>query len=173
MYHPLAIELTEAQAKRALKGLAITIKPSQIGHGRLHVHAANKKKLEKAMKKDKSAIINLSFGELADTAQHHMENNGAGFWSRIWEGIKKGWSVLKQTGIPSAVVDVGVNALADYAGNPSLAAPARAQIKKITGVGLKGKKESKSEKKEKKEEKSTMKKSKSSDKLKALGLYLS
>ena len=154
MYHPLSVELTEAQVKRALSGKAITIKASQLGKGRLHVHPANKKKIEKAALRNKSAVVNLSFGELADTARHHIDNDmdGSGFCSKIWEKIKKGWKVLKDTGIPSRIVDAAVPMLAQYAGDPSLAPGAREGIRQMTGVGVK---------------------KTDDDRLKAMGLYLS
>jgi len=148
-YHPLAIELKECQAKRAMKGGAIKVAPSQIGRSTLIVHPVNKKKIEKAILKNKSIILELSPAELAETALHHIKMNGGGFWNNIWRGLKKSWGFLKDSGIASKAFDAAVPAVANLIGAPTLAEPVRQLVKKTTGAGLK------------------------LDKLKASGLYLS
>lgn len=141
-YHHVAIELTEPQARRAMRGNGIRIKPDQIGHGRLIVHPANKKKIEKAILKKKALTLELSPAELAETALYHMNNmkgsgmEGGSFWSKIWAGLKKGWKFLKDTGIASKLADIAVPAAATFVGAPSAAPAIRSGIKQIAGVGL-------------------------------------
>lgn len=152
-YHPVKIELTETQARKALKGGAIRVRHEQIGKGMLVLHPLNKKKVEKNIVKGKAVILELSPGELAETALHHMQHNtGGSFWSKIWSGLKTGWKFLKDTGIATKLLDSAIPAAATALGAPELAVPIRAGVKSITGAKL-----SKEDKLEK---------------LKASGLYL-
>jgi hypothetical protein len=160
-YHSVAIDLTEAQAKKALKGGAIRIKKEQIGKGHLVLHPVNKKKVEKAIIKGTAVILELSPAELAETALHHIEKHGiegSGFWSKIWGGLKKTWKFLKDSGIASRIADIAIPAVATAVGAPSMAVPARALVKASTGAGIK---------------KGRMTTVERQEKLKAAGLYLS
>lgn len=138
-YKHLAVEITPIQAKRAMKGGAIRIHPSQLGKGRLVAHPANVKKIEKAMLKNAGLTLELSPAELAETALYHINHNmdGSGLWSNIWKGLKKGWSFLKDSGIASKIADTAIPAAAAYLGQPQLAGPVRGAVKEIAGVGIK------------------------------------
>lgn len=135
-YKRIKIQLTKAQAERALSGKSIRVAASQIGNGSEYVslHPANAKLIEKAALKGSGCCINLSHGELADTAD---SMNGAGFWGDVWKGVKRGWRVLKDSGILSAAADAAVAPLAAATGQPALVSGARQLLKRTTGVGVK------------------------------------
>lgn len=135
-YKRIKIQLTKAQAERALSGKSIRVAASQIGNGSEYVslHPANAKLIERAALKGSGCCINLSHGELADTAD---SMNGAGFWGDVWKGVKRGWKVLKDTGILTAAADAAVAPLAAATGQPALVSGARQLLKKTTGVGIK------------------------------------
>lgn len=154
-YSRIKIQLTEAQARKALAGKPIRINNSQIGNGTEYVslHPANAKIIEKAAMKGSGCNIHLSHGELADTAESMQ---GSGFWGNVFKGLKKTWKVLKDSGILSAAADAAVAPLAAYSGQPALVSGARQLLKKTTGVGVK-----------------RMTKTQRNEKLKGMGLYLS
>ncbi len=138
-YHNLAIDLTHSQAKKAMKGSGIRIKPDQIGKGHLVVHPVNKKHIEKAVLKSKGFTLELSPAELAETAMYHINKHGmegSGFWSSIWKGIKKTWNFLKDSGIATKALDAAVMPLSAYTGQPQLVAAARQGVRQLAGVGL-------------------------------------
>lgn len=145
-YKTVQIEITEPQARKALRGKGFKLKPDQIGKGVLYLHPVNLKKVEKAMIKHKPIVLELSPAELAETALHHMRNmsgsgmQGGAFWSKIWEGLKKGWKFLKDSGIATKILDVGVPAVATALGAPEVAPAARNLAKNLTGAALKDKK---------------------------------
>lgn len=135
-YKAMKIDLTEKQAMQALRGKAIRIFAGQIGKGSTFVslHPENVKKVEKAFIAKKNIMLHLSQGELADTA-HRMA--GSGFWGNLWNGLKKTWGFLKDSGIATAGLDAAASALAKAA--PEYAAPVmvgRQLIKKATGAGV-------------------------------------
>lgn len=136
VYRRIKVNITEAQAKKALAGKPIRIAPSQIGQGTQFVsfHPANAKIIEKAAMKGSGCNIHMTCGELADTA-HNM--NGAGFWGSLWKGIKKGFNWLKDSGVLTAAADAAVAPLAAYTGQPTLVTGARKLLKSTTGVGVK------------------------------------
>jgi hypothetical protein len=136
VYRRIKVNITEAQAKKALAGKPIRIAPSQIGQGTQFVsfHPANAKIIERAAMKGSGCNIHMSCGELADTA-HNM--NGAGFWGSLWKGIRKGFNWLKDSGTLSAAADAAVAPLAAYTGQPGIVAGARKLLKDTTGVGIK------------------------------------
>lgn len=144
-YHHLAVELTAPQAQRALKGTGIKVKQEQIGKGHLVVHPVNKHKLEKATLKNKSLVLHLSPGELAETALWHINKHGmegSGFWGNLWKGLKKTWGFLKESGLATAAADAATSAVAKFAPEYAPAAlAARQGLKKIAGVGIAEKKE--------------------------------
>lgn len=146
VYKRIKIDLTEAQAKKALHGKSIRLSATQIGKGdAVSLHPANAKIVERAALKNKGCNIMFSHGELADTAKHM---NGSGFWNNIWSGLKKGWSVLKDSGVLSAAADAAVAPLSAYSGQPSLINSGRALLKKTTGIGMPKKRRTKAERKE-------------------------
>lgn len=136
VYRRIKVNITEAQAKKALAGKPIRIAPSQIGQGTQFVsfHPANAKIIEKAAMKGAGCNIHMTCGELADTA-HNM--NGSGFWGSLLSGIKKGFKWLKDSGALSAAADAAVVPLSAYTGQPGVVAGARKLLKDTTGVGIK------------------------------------
>ncbi len=136
MYKQIKLNITEAQAKKALNGKSFRVNPAQIGSGSTFVslHPLNVKAVEKAVLKGSGFTLHLSPGELADTA-HRMD--GAGFWGNLWGGLKKGWRVLKDTGIATKLADAAVAPLAAYAG-PQTAIAGRQLFKAVTGAGVAG-----------------------------------
>lgn len=139
-YKALKIDLSEKQVMDALKGKRIKIRPSQINTGNtfISLHPANAKKVENAFLKKKGFLLTLSHGELADTAKR-MDGNG--FWGNVWNAVKKGWKVLKDTGLLSAAADAAQGPLAAYTGRPDLVSTGRQILKKTTGIGIEQKQE--------------------------------
>lgn len=137
VYKALKIDLSEKQVMDALKGKRIKVTPAQINTGNtfISLHPANAKKVESAFLKKKGFLLTLSHGELADTAQRM---SGSGFWGNVWKVLKKGWNVLKDSGVLTAAADAAVPALAAYTGQPGLAGPGRQLIKSTLGVGVNG-----------------------------------
>ena len=135
VYKALKIDLTEKQVMMALKGKSFRVKPSQINTGNTYVslHPANAKKVENAFMKKKGFTLTLSHGELADTAKRM---DGSGIWGSVWKFLKKGWNVLKDSGLLTTAADAAVAPLAAYTGQPALVAGARKLLKDTTGVGI-------------------------------------
>jgi len=153
MYRAVKINLTKAQAEKALAGKPILIRANQIGSGDTYVslHPRNVKTVEKAALKGKGCNLHISHGELADTCQRMQ---GSGFWGDVWGGLKSVWGVLKKTGAATQLLDMATPLAAGFVG-PAGAAAGRSLIKGITGAGIK---ETKAQKMER---------------LRGMGLYLS
>ena len=135
VYKRIKIDITEAQARKALAGKPVRLTANQIGKGHaVSLHPANAKIVERAALKGSGCNIHLSHGELADTCQ---QMDGSGFWSDIWGGIKKVWKVLKDTGAASKLVDMGSTALSGVAPEfaPAISA-GRSLLRSTTGVGI-------------------------------------
>lgn len=135
VYKAMKIDLSEKQVMDALKGKRIKVTPSQINTGNtfISLHPANAKRVENAFMKKKGFLLTLSHGELADTAQRM---SGSGFWGNVWKVLKKGWNVLKDSGLLTTAADAAVAPLAAYTGSPALVAGARKLLKDTTGVGI-------------------------------------
>lgn len=135
VYKRIKIDITEAQARKALAGKPVRLSASQIGKGHaLSLHPANAKIVEKAALKGTGCNLHLSHGELADTCG---QMNGSGFWGDIWSGIKKVWGVIKDSGAASTLADMGANALSGIAPEYAPAITAgRRLLKSTTGVGV-------------------------------------
>jgi hypothetical protein len=181
-FHHVAVELNESQARNAMRGKGIRIMSDQLKKGHLVLHPLNKKKLEKALLKGKTAILELSPAELAETALYHIQKHGmegSGFWGKIWNGLKKGWKFLKDSGIATkafdALVPMATGAVGTLVGQPELGAiagtPVREGIRKLTGAGV----EEEADRLIKKAtgKRGRMTKKDREDKLKGMGLYLS
>ena len=156
VYKRIKIDITEAQARKALAGKPVRLTANQIGKGHaVSLHPANAKIVEKAKLKGTGCNLHLSHGELADTCQ---QMDGSGFFGDIWKGLKKVWGVLKDTGAASKLVDMGSTALSGFAPEfaPAISA-GRKLLKSTTGVGIKKR----------------MTKAERYEKLKGSGLYLS
>jgi len=136
-YARIKVDLTHEQAKKALAGKSIRLTNDQLGKGPtiLSVHPQNLKIIEKAALKGTGCNINLSHGELADTCSNMQ---GSGFFGDVWNGLKKVWGVLKDSGAASTLADMGANALSGIAPSFSPAIQAGRQLlKTTTGVGIK------------------------------------
>lgn len=135
VYKRIKIDITEAQARKALAGKPVRLSASQIGKGHaLSLHPANAKIVEKAALKGTGFNLHLSHGELADTCG---QMNGSGFLVDIWSGIKKVWGVIKDSGAASTLADMGANALSGIAPEYAPAITAgRRLLKSTTGVGV-------------------------------------
>ena len=135
VYKRIRVNITEKQVLQALKGKTVRILPSQINTGDqfISVHPMNAKKIENAFLKKKGCTIMLTHGELAESAQ---QMQGKGFWSNVWNAVKKGWKVLKDTGLLTAAADAAVAPLAAYTGSPQGVATGRALLKQTTGIGV-------------------------------------
>lgn len=136
MYKQIKIDITEAQARKALNGKPFRVNPSQIGRGDTFVslHPMNVKAVEKAALKGNGLTLHLSPGELADTA---CRMDGSGFWGNLWRGLKKGWRVLKDTGIATKLADAAVAPLSAATGNPAAVVAGRQLFKTLTGASVK------------------------------------
>ena len=135
VYKRIKIDITEAQARKALAGKPVRLTANQIGKGHaVSLHPANAKIVERAALKGSGCNIHLSHGELADTCQ---QMDGSGFWGDLWGGIKKVWKVLKDTGAASKLVDMGSTALSGFAPEfaPAISA-GRNLLRSTTGVGI-------------------------------------
>lgn len=134
MYTQIKLNITEAQARRALDGKAFRVTSQQIGKGDtfISLHPANVKAVEKAALKGSGMSLNLSPGELADTA---MRLDGSGFWGSIWNTLKKGWKVLRDSGAATALADAAVAPLAAVVG-PQAATLGRKVFKNLTGASV-------------------------------------
>jgi len=134
VYHRIKIDITEAQARKALAGKPIRLSANQIGKGAaLSLHPANAKIVERASLKGSGCNIHLTHGELADTCGHM---SGSGFWGDVWSGLKKVWGVLKDSGAASTIADMGAQALGTITGQPGLVQAGRTLLKQTTGVGM-------------------------------------
>ncbi len=135
VYKALKLNLSEKQIMDALKGKRIKVTPGQINTGNtfISLHPVNAKKVESAYLKKKGFLLTLSHGELAETAQRM---DGSGFWGNVWNALKKGWKVLKDSGALTALADAAVAPAAAYTGSPALVAGARKLLKDTTGVGV-------------------------------------
>ncbi len=97
----------------------------------LHVHPEVHEKLMKAKHARKGARFHHTHHEMLGDL-HFMQ--GGSIWSSIRHFFTKNWDVIKP--VVSRVADIAVPAAATYFGHPEFAAPVRAGVKKITGVGM-------------------------------------
>jgi hypothetical protein len=141
-YIQVKLQITHKQQQQALRGAKIRLTADSIGRGSIVLlHPLNAKKVATARN---GINLELSPGEIMSTANYHgmIENTGvtgAGFFSSLWEGIKKVGSFLKDSGVGSILADAAVAPVAAFTGNPAAAATARSILKTTTGVGLKSK----------------------------------
>lgn len=149
VYHQAKLTITKAQQKKALKGQKIRLTPSCIGSGQIvMLHPLNYKKIMNA----KGGInLELSPGEMMHTAAHHgmmpkpsADMEGAGIFDSIWSGLKSAGKWLKDSGVGSALADVGQTLAAPLIGEDTSKA-ARDLLKATTGVGIKKGKKMKGE----------------------------
>ena len=133
-YKKVRVNVSETQVKKAMSGKSVRLTAGQIGSGEtfLMLHPANAKIVEKAALKNTGCVINLSHGELLETAS---QMDGSGFWSSVWNGLKSGWNALKKSGILSAAADTGAQMLGAYTGQPAAVSAGRKLLKDTTGIG--------------------------------------
>jgi hypothetical protein len=139
-YQQIKLDLTPAQQKKALKGLAFRLNASQIGKGQVVlVSRANYKKIQSAKA---GVMLDLAPGEVIATASYHKlipdmsgDMSGSGIFDTIWSGIKSAGKWLKDSGIASTLADAAIPAVSGVLG-PAGALVARKIVKDTTGVGI-------------------------------------
>jgi hypothetical protein len=139
----LNVSLSDAQAKKLMKGGTIQLSPAQFaGPGKLLMDKKKAKKLMRAVQKGKGMRVSLSPSEI-ETIQ------GAG----LWDLIKKGAQWIKDSGVLRPILKAGAKTLIPLAagvfGGPAGAAAATAATQKyaddvvdkagdVLGFGMKG-----------------------------------
>ena len=132
VYRKVSLDITPAQLKRAASGQQITLSAAQLkGSGStFHVHPANHEKIMKATRAGKGTRVYIAPGAINHDLEHMQ---GASIWSWIRDKaipwVKKNWNVIKP--VVSAAGDALAVAFPE-------AAPIRAQVKALTGVGVRG-----------------------------------
>ncbi|GMF27664.1 unnamed protein product [Phytophthora fragariaefolia] len=117
MYKAFKLDLSPAQAKKVLAGKTIRLRADQLGSGHEHMfHPENYMKIMRAKKANKGLTLTMAHGEVAATYQSGLSSSG--FWGNVWSGIKRGARFLKDSGIPSKLLDAGVPAAATALGAP-------------------------------------------------------
>jgi len=131
-YQSIKLKISPTQQAKALKGQKIRLTPDCIGTGQLvMVHPVNYKKIINA----KGGLnLELSPGEIMASAHHHGLA-GSGFFDSIWSGLKTAGKWLKDSGVGSALADVGQQLATPFVG-PEIASAGRSLLKSTTGVGL-------------------------------------
>ena len=138
-YQRIKLNITPAQQKKSIKGGSIRLSSGCIGNGQtVMLHPMNYKKLNNAKN---GAILHLSPGEMIATAQHHgilqpTQLEGSGFFDSLWSGIKSAGKFLKDSGIGTALADVGQEILSPVLGE-NITKGLREGLRSATGVGLK------------------------------------
>ena len=132
-YKPAKIDFTHAQLQKIVKGQPVRLSASQIGSGSkvMLLHPTNHTLLSKAVMSKKGCVLHPSKGEVQATINSTMEGTG------FFDTLKKGFNFLKDSGVLSSVVDMGVAPLTALAGPTfgKLVQPARNLLKQTTGVG--------------------------------------
>ncbi len=139
-YRQVKLELTPAQQKKALRGLKIRLKQSQIGRGQLvMLHPVNANRVLKAKR---GVDLDLSPGEIMQTAAYHgfipkqgKDMEGSGIFDSIWSGLKSTSKWLKDSGVGSVLADAAATAATPFVGAQA-ADIGRQIVKQATGVGL-------------------------------------
>lgn len=140
VYRQVKIELSPAQQKKALRGLKIRLKQSQIGRGQLvMLHPVNANRVLKAKR---GVDLDLSPGEIMMTASYHGlipkmggEMSGTGIFDSIWSGLKTAGKWLKDSGVGSVLADAAQAAATPFVGAQA-ADIGRSILKQTTGVGI-------------------------------------
>ncbi|ETK92066.1 hypothetical protein L915_04496 [Phytophthora nicotianae] len=93
----------------------------------LHLHPESHEKALKAKKAGRGVRLHITRHEIK---KGYKKALGSSVWSKIWHGIKSGFKFTKDSGLLSKAADAAVPALATALGQPELAIPARAGLKK-------------------------------------------
>ena len=132
VYKQVEIDITPSQMRKASHGKSIQLTGGQVASTKhkIYVHPANYEKIMKAKKKGCGCRLNIEHGEI----NHDLDKmQGGSLWSWIRDKaipwVTKNAPILKP--IASAVADAGATLI------PALA-PARAGLKQLTGIGVKG-----------------------------------
>ncbi|KAF1319036.1 hypothetical protein FI667_g13419, partial [Globisporangium splendens] len=139
VYKRVTLDITPAQLRKAADGKQITLSATQLkGSGAtFHVHPANHEKIMKAKRAGRRTRIFIAPGAINHDLMH-----GGSLWSwlkdKAYPWVKKNWDVIKP--VVSRVADVAIPAAATFLGQPAAAAPARAALSQLTGVGVSKKK---------------------------------
>lgn len=140
--------IDEKKFKKALKTGKISFTSADLnGDKPFLVHPENAKKIMKAKTMKKGVNLNISGGEIMGDLDYYDNSggstiNGGSFWSwlkkagkDVFKFGKNNWDILKP--VVSKLADSLVPAAASAFGSPSLAIPARAGLKQLTGIGIK------------------------------------
>jgi len=140
-YQSYKLNISKAKQKKCLKGSSIRLTASDIGNGTtIFLHPENYKKVCRAKS---GCNINFSQGEMLHNAMKAGliraptgELSGEGFFDDVWSGLKKAGTWLKESGVGSALADIGQTIATPFVG-PEIAKIGRAAFKGVTGVGIK------------------------------------
>lgn len=134
-YVPVKIDLTKAQQKKLSKGSSVRITKSQIGsgHNTVFLHPLNAKKVNSS----KNGLnLSMSRGEVLYTADKNGLINGGSLWDDIKNGVKKGLTFLRDSGLATPLADIAQSVATPFVG-PGIANVGRELLRSTTGVGLK------------------------------------
>ncbi len=130
VYKPYKLNLTKGQIAKAVAGKPLRLKKEQINAGPnfILLHPSNYKLVVDAAKKNRGVTLpGLSPGEIQATQQSDLAGTGVFDWvKKAYNWTKSNWGTIKP--VLSAVGDAVATVV-------PAAAPVRAQIKNITGVG--------------------------------------
>lgn len=135
--------IPESKLKRAFKGGSITLSKADLAgdDAILHLHPESYKKAMKAKKCEKGCRLAITKKEIAYPMKQFQRSGGSMYgssiWSKIWNGIKKGFKWAKDSGVLSAAADAAVAPISVMTGQPALVGTARQGLKKLTGIGTK------------------------------------
>lgn len=139
VYKPANVDFTDKQIRAMLKGKPVRIAHSQIGKGQkvILLHPENHLKLSKAYAAGRGCNLQVADGEIQAT--HNSDMAGTGFFKDLWNGVKKVFGVLKNSGALSTIADMAVAPIGAMTGQPALATAGRKILKDTTGIGIKPK----------------------------------
>ena len=157
-YVAVPLDLNEDQLKNLIHGKRVVVKKEQYKNaGKVfYLHPSQATNIQRNMGRNANSYLYMTDGELAETYKNQLLT-GKGFFSDAWKGIKKVFSVLKDSGALTQLADMAVTPLSAYTGQPAIVGAVRKGIKDVTGVGAVPR----------------MTKSKRIEQLRARGLYLS
>lgn len=145
--------ISEAKLKKAIKGGSLTFSKLELSGNDFKTlfHPMTAKVLKAAKSKNKGANnVPIALGEIMADMEYHTNRGGSmlggSIWSKIWSGIKSGAKALWNPVIKPAltqIADMAVQPLQAALTGSKYGAPlaplvptARAELKKLTGIGM-------------------------------------
>ena len=124
--------IAHTKLRKAAKGGVLTLTKAELAGSShtIHLHPESHSKVMKAKRAGKGCRVSITPHEI-----HHSVQHGGSVWSSIWHGIKSLWQPVIKPAL-SAAADVGIPALAGYAGAPQLGGVGRQALKSLTGIGV-------------------------------------